>query len=94
MTHRFSVLFVFLAALCTLPAARADIQVGAAMRVITPDPLLPVSGGMGQPNPAREKRGEITARAIVFRKGDVSVAIVSLDLIGFPSVWAIACERR
>ena len=56
------------------------------MRVITPDPLLPVSGGMGKPNPAREKRGDITARAIVFRKGDVSVAVVSLDLIGFPSV--------
>ena len=64
----------------------AQIQVGAAMRVITPDPLLPVSGGMGKPNPTREKRGEITARAIVFRKGDVSVAVVSLDLIGFPSV--------
>ena len=56
------------------------------MRVITPDPLLPVSGGMGRPNPAREKRGELTARAIVFRKGDVAVAVVSLDLIGFPSV--------
>ena len=73
-------------ALWSLPAARAEIQVGAAVRVITPDPLLPVSGGMGTPNPAREKRGEITARAIVFRKGDVSVAIVSLDLLGFPSV--------
>jgi len=33
---------------------------------------------MGLPNPAREKRGEITARAVVFQKGDVSVAIVSL----------------
>jgi hypothetical protein len=64
----------------------AQIQVGAAMRVITPNPLLPVSGGMGKPNPTREKRGEITARAIVFRKQDVSVAVVSLDLIGFPSV--------
>jgi hypothetical protein len=41
---------------------------------------------MGKPNPVREKRGDITARAIVFRKGDVSVAIVALDLIGFPSV--------
>ena len=65
---------------------RGEILVGAAMRNITPDPLLPVSGGMGAPNPAREKRGEITARAIVFRKGDVSVAVVSLDLLGFPSV--------
>jgi hypothetical protein len=41
---------------------------------------------MGAPNPSREKRGDLTARAIVFRKGDVSVAVVSLDLIGFPSV--------
>ena len=53
---------------------------------ITPDPLLPVSGGMGIPKPSREKRGELTARALVFRKGDVSVAIVALDLLGFPSV--------
>jgi hypothetical protein len=54
--------------------------------VITPDPLLPVTGGMGKPNPAREKRGDITARAIVLKKGAVSVAFVSLDLLGFPSV--------
>jgi hypothetical protein len=86
MMRRFSALCVCLGALWSLPAARAEIQVGAAVRVITPDPLLPVSGGMGRPNPVREKRGEITARAIVFRKGDVSVAVVSLDLIGFPSV--------
>jgi hypothetical protein len=66
--------------------ARAEIQVGAAKRVITPDPLLPVSGGMGAPRPAKEKRGDLTARAVVFRKGDVSVAVVSLDLLGFPSV--------
>jgi len=66
--------------------AHAEIQVGAASRVITPDPLLPISGGMGVPKPASEKRGELTARAIVIRKADVSVAIVSLDLLGFPSV--------
>jgi len=69
-----------------LPSIRAEIQVGAAMTVITPDPLLPVSGGIGKPQPAKEKRGDLTARALVFRKGDVSVAIVALDLLGFPSV--------
>jgi hypothetical protein len=63
-----------------------ELKVGAAMRVITPNPLLPVSGGMGKPNPTREKKGEITARAVVFRNGDVSVAVVALDLLGFPSV--------
>ena len=69
-----------------LPAARAEFQVGTGMRIITPDPLLPVSGGVGIPKPATEKRGELTARAIVFRQGDESVAVVQLDLLGFPSV--------
>jgi hypothetical protein len=62
-----------------------ELQVGAAMRVITPNPLLPVSGGMGIPNPTREKKGDLTARAIVFRNGDVSVAVIAVDLLGFPS---------
>jgi hypothetical protein len=83
--RRFSVLCVCLGTFWAIPAARAEIEVGAAVRVITPDPLLPVSGGMGRPNPTREKKGDITARAIVIRKGDVSIAVVSLDLIGFPS---------
>jgi hypothetical protein len=56
------------------------------MRIITPDPLLPVSGGVGIPKPATQKKGELTARAIVFRQGDQSVAVVQLDLLGFPSV--------
>jgi hypothetical protein len=92
--RRFAVLCVCLGALWTPPLAQAEIQVGAAVRVITPNPLLPVSGGMGAPNPAREKRGEITARALVLRKGDISVAIVSLDLIGFPSVLGDRVRAR
>jgi hypothetical protein len=67
-------------------AAGAELQAGAAKRVITPDPLLPITGGMGAPKPAREKRGELTARAVVFRKGTVTVGVVALDLLGFPSV--------
>jgi hypothetical protein len=77
---------VFLAAFVIIPAARAEIQVGAAVRIITPDPLLPVSGGLGESKATREKRGELTARALVLRKGQVSVAVVALDLLGFPSV--------
>src|SRR4051812_11807748 len=41
---------------------------------------------MGGTKPTTKKLGELTARAVVFRKGDVSVAVVSLDLLGFPSV--------
>ncbi len=67
-------------------AVRAEIEAGAAVTIITPSRLLPISGGMGVPQPAREKRGELTARALVLRKGNVSVAVVALDLLGFPSV--------
>jgi hypothetical protein len=83
--RRTLVLCVFASAFLALPRARADFQAGAAMRVITPDPLLPVSGGVGVPRPAEQKRGELTARAVVFKKGDVTVAVVALDSLGFPA---------
>ncbi|HLN30813.1 MAG TPA: hypothetical protein VK395_23945 [Gemmataceae bacterium] len=85
MLRRILVLCVWAGAIVGLPSARAELQVGAATRIITPNPLLPVSGGMGIPQPAKEKRGELTARAIVFRKGEVSVGVVALDSLGFPS---------
>lgn len=67
-----------------------EIQVGAGKRIITPDPLLPVSGGLGPTAPVSKKSGELTVRAVVFRRGEVSVAIASVDALGFPSVL---CER-
>lgn len=76
-----------LAVLCLLlQSASGQIEVGIAVRVITPDPLLPVSGGLGPTAPAREKRGELTARAMAVASGDVRMAIVSVDALGFPSV--------
>lgn len=75
------------------PAA-AEILVGAGMRVITPDPLLPVSGGLGPTRPTREKRGDLTARALYLKRGETAVAIVSLDLLGFPSVLADRVRAR
>ncbi len=79
-------LLVGLCAVLQVTDVRADIQVGASVQIITPDPLLPVSGGLGTPRPTKEKRGDLTARALVLKKDDVAVAIVALDLIGFPSV--------
>jgi hypothetical protein len=66
--------------------SKPSFEAGAARRIITPDPLLPVSGGMGIPSPAKSKQGELTARAMVFRAGGETVAVVSVDLLGFPSV--------
>ncbi|MBL8233586.1 MAG: hypothetical protein JNL98_34135 [Bryobacterales bacterium] len=73
-------------AILSLPVLAQKFEAAAAKRIITPDPLLPVSGGMGPTAPARSKQGDLTARAIVFRAGDEAVAIVSVDLLGFPSV--------
>ena len=67
-----------------------EFKVGVGRRIITPNPLLPVSGGLGPSAPAREKQGELMARAVVFQNGETSVAVVSLDLLGFPSVL---CNR-
>ena len=64
----------------------ATLEVGAAKRNITPSPLLPISGGMGIPTPAKAKQGELMVRAVVLRSGSETLAIVSLDVIGFPSV--------
>jgi hypothetical protein len=72
----------------------AEFQAGAAMRVITPDKLLPVSGGLGIPKPVAEKRGELTARAVAFRSGETVVGMVSLDLLGFPSALGDRVRAR
>ena len=63
-----------------------DFKAGAAIRVITPDPLLPVSGGVGQPNPVIKKEGDLYVRALVFEKGEVRIAIVNIDNLGWPAV--------
>ena len=65
--------------------AQVSLRVGAAVRVIMPDPLVPISGGMGTPNPAR---------AVVFQKGDTTLAVVGLDLLGFPSVLGNRVRAR
>jgi hypothetical protein len=79
-------LLIFAAAWANHPQARAELQAGTGMRIITPDPFLPVSGGLGIPKPAKEKRGELKARALVLRKDNLTIAVVALDLLGFPSV--------
>ena len=82
--------FLATAFFSSLDATASELLVGAAKTVITPDPLLPISGGMGAAAPASKKQGELTARAMVLKNGETTVAIVSVDLLGFPSVL---CDR-
>lgn len=77
-----------------LSAADADFRSGAAVRAITPEPLLPVSGGVGPAKPTREKRGDLTVRALVLEGGGVRAAIVGADLLGFPSQLGNRVRRR
>jgi len=79
-------IFLCLFAFSIIPARSQSFKAGAAMRIITPSPLLPVSGGVGQPNPVTEKKGDLYARAIVFEKEAVRMAIVSVDNLGWPAV--------
>ncbi|MBI4905668.1 MAG: hypothetical protein HY820_18695 [Acidobacteria bacterium] len=72
--------------LCSSLFAQPAFEGGVAKRIITPDPLLPISGGMGPTAPPKGKQGELTARAMVLRSGSEVVAIVGVDLLGFPSV--------
>lgn len=73
---------------------QAEFRAGAAVRVITPNPLLPISGGVGVPQPATTQQGELTARALVLQQGETTVAIVGLDLLGFPSVLGDRVRRQ
>ena len=77
-----------------LSPARAEFRAGIAVRVVTPDPLLPVSGGVGPSNPVNKHEGDLTVRALVFADDDTKVAIVSVDFLGFPSVLGDKARAR
>jgi hypothetical protein len=62
------------------------LRAGIAVRVVTPDPLLPVSGGVGLSKPTNRKEGELTVRALVLEQESTRVAIVSADFLGFPAL--------
>lgn len=77
---------VVIAGFCLLvSSAFADFQAGIAVRSVMPDPLLPVSGGIGPSNPATKALGELSVRALALEDGETRVAIVSADFLGFPA---------
>lgn len=85
MTFLGIVFAAVLLSVLSMPAA-AELKAAAATRVVTPDPLLPVSGGASIPHPATKKVGELQVRALVIENNNVRVAIVGGDFLGFPGV--------
>ena len=69
----------------TLPAL-AEFRAAIAVRTVTPDPLLPVIGGIGTGRPVTRKEGDLTVRALAFEDGTNRVVIVSSDFLGFPAL--------
>jgi hypothetical protein len=65
--------------------ALADLRAGIAVRTVNPDPLLPVSGGVGPSHAVKQRQGDLTVRALVLEQGGTSVVIVSADFLGFPA---------
>jgi len=64
----------------------AELRAGIAVRTVNPDPLLPVSGGVGPSHPVKQSQGDLTVRALVLESAGTKCAIVSADFLGFPAV--------
>jgi len=81
-------LAVVVSAVCLVGStvAWAGFRAAIAIRNVTPEPLLPVSGGVGPSRPVKQKIGELTVRALVLENSTTRVAICSTDFLGFPGV--------
>ena len=77
-----------------VPLYSQDLMVGAAIRDITPDPLLPVSGGVGTPQSVHLQQGNLTVRAMVLVRGETKVAIVGIDNLGWPALLGDESRKR
>ncbi len=75
------------------PAAGA-FRAAVAVRDVTPEKLLPVSGGVGAAQPVTRKIGQLTVRALVLESAGTRVAICSTDFLGFPGVLCNKVRRR
>ncbi len=83
MNSKLFALLVFLAV--SHASALANLRAGIAVRNVNPDPLLPLSGGIGTGHMATRMQGDLTVRALVLEQEGTLVGIVSADFLGFPS---------
>lgn len=65
--------------------AAAEFKAAIAYRDVTPEKLMPLSGGMGPSEPSKEFKGRLNVRALVLADEDTPVAICSVDFLGFPA---------
>ena len=82
-TKYLLILVVFFYSVLQLDAQ--TFKAGAALRVITPENLIPISGGMGMPVMPVGKKGDLFVRALVLEKGETRIAIAGIDNLGWPA---------
>jgi hypothetical protein len=89
-------LLIILVTVCLLQTNNclAEFRAAISVRNVTPDPLLPVSGGVGPSHPVSRKIGELTVRALVFENDGTRMAICSTDFLGFPGVLGNKVRRQ
>src|SRR2546423_7564523 len=86
--------FALLLVISLATRASAEFRAAIAVRTVTPDPLLPVVGGIGTGSAVTNKAGELTVRALVLADDNSKVAIVSSDFLGFPSALGNKVRAR
>ncbi len=93
MTINSQLLGLLLLFLSIVPCL-GGLRTAIAVRTVNPDPLLPVSGGVGTSHPVTQRQGDLTVRALVFEQDATRVAIVSADFLGFPAVLGNAVREK
>ena len=53
------VIILFAVAIGQAVLVHAEFRAGIAVRIVTPEPLLPVSGGVGPSSPVTKKKGDL-----------------------------------
>ncbi len=82
----FMMIIIVLVCLVQSTTVCAEFRAAIAVRDVTPDPLLPVSGGVGPSNPSTRTSGRLSIRAMVLENSGIRIAICSTDFLGFPGV--------
>jgi hypothetical protein len=63
----------------------AEFKAGISSKIVTPNPLQSISGGVGPSHPVTGKRGDLRATALALQSGPETLVIVSVDFLGFPA---------
>ncbi len=89
-----TVSFVLLLLFFATSSFAQTFKAGASKRDITPEHLIPISGGMGEPVMPTDFKGKLTTRVLVLENNGTRIAIVGVDNIGWPSYLGDLSRRK